>query len=163
MFREIFWTLGLVLLPAFVIPAQNITVDGVADRTTYTDTASFRVQTNAGFTYQVTLNGAAVPAGATNRITRMDYYDLAVRRTETATSFVTNALVRFIVLSSNRGDPERGLIDGHLTRRSVRQRPSSPARIWKSWPRRSIRKTWKFRWWRVRWTTRTMSAGPTVG
>ena len=111
MFREIFWTLGLVLSPAFVIPAQNITVDGVTDRTSYNDTAAFRVQTNAGFTYQVTLNGAAVPAGVTNRITRMDYYDLAVLRTETATSAVTNLLVRFIVLSSNRGDPERGLIE----------------------------------------------------
>jgi len=91
--------------------AQTLTIDGVSDRTTYTDSASFRVATNAGFTYGVTLNGASVPAGVTNRITRMDYYDLAVSRTNEATRAATNALVRFIVLSSRRGSPERGLVE----------------------------------------------------
>ncbi|HUR44405.1 MAG TPA: hypothetical protein VMZ27_00920, partial [Candidatus Saccharimonadales bacterium] len=111
MLRLIFWTLALAILSIFSLHAQTITIDGVADRATYTDTAAFRVQTNSGFTYQVTLNGAPVPSGITNRITRMDYYDLAVRRTDLVTSAVTNVLVRFIVLSSNRGDPERGLIE----------------------------------------------------
>lgn len=68
--------------------------------------------TNAGFKYGVTLNGASVPAGVTNRITRMDYYDLAVSRTNDLTSAVSNAHVRFIVLSSRRGSPELGLIEG---------------------------------------------------
>ena len=41
---------------------------------------------------------------------RMDYYDLAVTRTDINTLAVSNALVRFIVQSTQRGDPERGLI-----------------------------------------------------
>jgi hypothetical protein len=104
---------GLLLLVA-VFPslrAQTLTIEGIADRTTYNDTASFRVLTNAGFSYRVTLNGVAVSAGVTNRITRMDYYDLSVSRTNDSTSAVTNVLVRFIVLSSRRGSPELGLIE----------------------------------------------------
>ena len=91
--------------------AQPLIVEGVSDRTTYTDSVSFRVVTDAGFKYGATLNGAEVPAGITNRITRMDYYDLVVSRTNDSTSAVSNALVRFIVLSSRRGSPERGLIE----------------------------------------------------
>src|SRR6185503_39088 len=91
--------------------AQSITIDGVTDRSTYTDSVSFRVQTNAGFSYQVTLNGSAVPVGVFNTLTRMDYYDLAVSRANDSTSTVTNVLVRFIVLSSRRGSPEKGLIE----------------------------------------------------
>lgn len=102
---------GLALIGMVAGARAQITIQGVADRTSYTDSASFRVVTNAGFTYEVTLNGASVPAGVTNTVGVMDYYDLAVRRTETATSATTNALVRFIVLSSRRGSPERGLIE----------------------------------------------------
>ena len=102
---------GFFLSVALSIQAQNITIDGVSDRTTYTDAASFRVQTNAGFTYLATLNGVPVPVGITNRITIMDYYDLVVSRTNSSDNSVTNMLVRFIVLSSRRGSPERGLIE----------------------------------------------------
>ena len=50
------------------------------------------------------------PAGVLNQITRMDYYDLMVWRTNVSSSEVTNTLVRFIVMASDRGSPERGLI-----------------------------------------------------
>ncbi len=90
--------------------AQSIVIDGVADRTKYDNQATFRVQTNASFTYAVTLNGVSVPAGISNTVMKMDYYDLRVIRTDTNTLAVTNALVRFIVQSTQRGDPERGLI-----------------------------------------------------
>ena len=92
-------------------PAQTLTVEGVSDRVTYLDSTSFRVVTNAGFSYGVTLNGGPVPAGVTNRITFMDYYDLMVRRTNISTSAITNTLVRFIVLSARRGSPELGLVE----------------------------------------------------
>lgn len=101
---------GLALF-ATSVAAQTLTIDGVADRTTYNDSATFRVQTNAGFSYAVTLNGAPVPAGVSNTVTRMDYYDLLVTRTDNNTLAVTNALVRFIVLSSRRGAPELGLLE----------------------------------------------------
>jgi hypothetical protein len=85
-------------------------ISGVTDRITYTDSATFTVATNVGFTYAVTLNGAPIAAGVSQTITRMDYYDLVAQRTQNSNGAVSNQLVRFIVLSSNRGSPERGLI-----------------------------------------------------
>jgi hypothetical protein len=110
MFQRFVVFLGPLLVTAVGAFAQNITIDGVADRTTYNNSVNLRVQTNAGFTYGVTLNGAPIAAGIFHTINRMDYYDLVVSRTNTLSSAVTNALVRFIVLSTQRGDPERGLI-----------------------------------------------------
>ena len=97
--------------------AQSIVIDGIADRANRTNSATFRVQTNAGFTYSVTLNGLPVPAGVSNTVTKMDYYDLAVTRTDVNTLAVSNALVRFIIESSNRlkpgstTSPELGLLE----------------------------------------------------
>jgi hypothetical protein len=110
MFRRVLFIVGAILLAAIGARSQNITIDGVVDRTTYNNSVSLRVQTNVGFSYAVTLNGAPIAAGIFHTINRMDYYDLTVSRTNTSTLAVTNALVRFIVLSSQRGDPERGLI-----------------------------------------------------
>jgi hypothetical protein len=112
-----FMKLRLITLAGWVcalsVHAQLIT--GVADRVVYTDQASFNVPTNAGFTYEATLNGMPVAAGVTHTITRSDYYDLFARRVLNAGGVVSNQLIRFIVLSSNRGNgsdhPERGLIE----------------------------------------------------
>jgi hypothetical protein len=106
------FTLSSLLLMAIASThaATSLTINGVTDRTSYTDSVQFQVVSNVGFTYTVTLNGKPLPAGVTHTVTTMDYYDLAVSRTQTATSDTTNALVRFILLSSNRGSPERGLI-----------------------------------------------------
>jgi hypothetical protein len=67
--------LGWLFLGCVVpcLQAQTLTIEGISDRTSYTDSASFRVVTNSGFRYGVTLNGVPVSAGVTNRITRMDY------------------------------------------------------------------------------------------
>ena len=89
---------------------QAITIQGVTDRQDLVGSASFRVVTNVGFSYEVTLNGVPKPAGITNTILIADYYDLVVRRTNLSDSTVTNALVRFIIRASDRGDTERGLI-----------------------------------------------------
>ncbi len=88
----------------------QIVINGVVDRTSYTDSATFIVVAAPGFSDEVTLNGHPVASGVSHTVRTMDYYDLAVRRTEVATDDVTTALVRFIVLSSSRGSPERGLI-----------------------------------------------------
>lgn len=100
-------TLAAWLL-ALSVHAQLIT--GVNDRITYTDQATFTVPTNSGYTYEVTLNGLPIAAGVTHTIARMDYYDLFARRVLNDGGVTTSQLVRFIVLSSNRGSPERGLI-----------------------------------------------------
>src|SRR5688500_4092759 len=105
-------TLAAWLL-ALSVYAQLIT--GVTDRMSYTDSASFSVPTNAGYTYEVTLNGLPVAAGVTHTITRMDYYDLFAQRVQNSGGAVSNHLVRFILQSSNRirntDTPERGLIE----------------------------------------------------
>lgn len=75
------------------------------------DVVSFIVPTDPGHSYFVLLDGKPVPAGVTNRVTKMDYHEIFVSRTNVATLAVTNRLVRFIIISSNRGDPERGLIE----------------------------------------------------
>jgi len=103
-----FLSVSLAFFSAWSVQAQLIT--GVADRTVYTDTATFNVATSAGFTYEVTLNGLPVPAGSPQTIRRMDYYDLLARRTQISDGSVVSQLIRFIVLSSNRGTPEQGLI-----------------------------------------------------
>ena len=99
---------------AIGLRAQTLTIQGVSDRANYRDSASFRVVTNAGFTYEATLNGVPVPAGVTNTVGVMDYYELAVKRTQASDSSMTNVLVRFIVDSSRRSGssaPELGLIE----------------------------------------------------
>jgi hypothetical protein len=103
--------LALSLPLVWALAAQAQLISGVTDRITYTDAATFNVATNAGYTYAVTLNGAPIAAGVSHTIRRMDYYDLVARRTQVSDGAVVNQLVRFIVLSSNRGSPERGLIE----------------------------------------------------
>lgn len=86
-------------------------VVGVTDRGVYTDSATFTVPTEAGFTYEVTLDDVAVAAGAAQVVSVMDYHELAVRRTLISDGTSTNQTVRFIVVSSRRGSPELGLIE----------------------------------------------------
>ena len=91
------------------VSAQAQFITGVADRTSYTDQATFTVGTNVGFVYSATLNGVPVPMGVSQTIRRMDYYDLLAQRTPSGGGVTERQLVRFIVLSSSRGSPERGL------------------------------------------------------
>ena len=121
MFHKTWSQLGFALFGCVAIytsaSAQTLTIDGVTDRSNFRDRVGFRVQTNAGFTYVVTLNGKPVPAGVTNIVDVMDYYDLVARRTQTSDGAVANRLVRFIVESSRRlkaadsTSPEFGLLE----------------------------------------------------
>src|ERR1043166_9280119 len=109
MFSRSFCALAIACLSS-VSAWSQIVISGVTDRSTYTDSVTFTVQTNVGFTYAITLNGAQVTPGAPRVVNVADYYDLAVRRTDNATSATVNSLVRFIVQASDRGAPEKGLI-----------------------------------------------------
>ena len=117
MFSRLVFAALLLLAAVHSSLAQSIVIDGIADRANRTNSASFRVQTNAGFSYMVTLNGVPVPAGVTNTVTKMDYYDLLVTRTDLNTLAVSNVLVRFIIESTNRKkassttSPELGLLE----------------------------------------------------
>ncbi|MCX6903073.1 MAG: hypothetical protein NTW03_06265, partial [Verrucomicrobia bacterium] len=57
----------------------------------------------------VVLDGAPVPTDLTHLVTKVDYHEVSVWRTNLATSEVTNRLMRFNIMS-DRGDPEKGLI-----------------------------------------------------
>jgi hypothetical protein len=100
--------LAILVGSAFTLSAQII-IDGVADKANYNDSASYRVQTQAGFTYEAYLNAQPVPVGVFNAITRPDFYELYVVRTETATEAVVTRMVRFLVVASARGGSEWGL------------------------------------------------------
>jgi hypothetical protein len=95
-------------LSAWTASAQ-ITIDGVADKANYNDSVTYRVQTQAGFTDAAFLNGLPVPVGSFNTITRPDYYELFVHRTNDVSSAVTTRLVRFLVNASERLGTEWGL------------------------------------------------------
>lgn len=91
------------------LSAQTIT--GVAERGQYTDQVSFQVQAEAGFTIAATLNGKGVTVGSSVLVKGADFYELIATRTPSGGGATTTNAVHFIILSSNRGDPERGLIE----------------------------------------------------
>jgi hypothetical protein len=93
--------------------SQPLVVNGITDRnySSYIDSVSFSVPTEPGHSYLVLADGKRVPAGITNRVVGADYHEVMVWRTNVASGIVTNRLVRFLISSSNRGAPERGLIE----------------------------------------------------
>lgn len=98
------------LLAVSLLTAQaQIVIDGVTDKANYNDTVSYRVQAQAGFQYEAYLNAQPVTVGVFNTITRPDYYELYVVRTEIATDDVVTRMVRFLVNASSRGGSEWGL------------------------------------------------------
>jgi hypothetical protein len=102
-------SITLLAVSGFLARVQGqIPVNGVADQTIYTATASFSVPTSAGHSYHVLLDGKQVLAGFTNQVTQADYHELLVYRTNMTTLEVTNRLVRFIVRASDRGSTEDG-------------------------------------------------------
>ena len=98
-------------LAAVVVQGQApLTVDGVTDKSTYTGSVSLRIPSNNGYTYSVQLDGVPIPTDVTIAVDRMDYHQLAVSRTNWTTGAQATNLVRFIVVSSERGSPEKGLM-----------------------------------------------------
>ncbi len=88
----------------------QFSVSGVTDRTIYTDQATFRVNSQAGYSYQATLNGASVPIDSQVVVERMDHYELIVTATPVGGGAAVSQLVQFIVNDADRGSPENGLI-----------------------------------------------------
>ncbi len=101
---------ALVFATAAVQAQAPLTIDGVTDKSTYADSVSLRVPSTDGYTYSLRLDDDPMPTDAYIAVNRMDYHELAVSRTNTTTGAVATNLVRFIVISSERGNPEKGLI-----------------------------------------------------
>lgn len=104
------------LLPLFCgclwIPASGlaqIPISGVSDETVYVDQVTFTISSQSGYTYDARLDGNPVPVGTPVLVDRVNYHELSVFRTNTATLAVTSQLLQFIVRSSERGETENGL------------------------------------------------------
>ena len=101
MFRRIPALFFLLVLPAVVFAQAPLIINGIADRATYSDAASFSIPVTAGYSYAVTLDGARVPPVLTNLVNAVDYHEMTAWRTNTSTGAVTNRTVRFIVQGSS--------------------------------------------------------------
>ncbi|HAK97315.1 MAG TPA: hypothetical protein DCM87_20580 [Planctomycetes bacterium] len=72
-----------LLLAAAAVRAQ-IAVEGIDDRTVYTDRAAFTVAAEEGYDYAAAMNGRSVPVGEEVAVAEADFYELAVTRTPQA-------------------------------------------------------------------------------
>jgi hypothetical protein len=101
--------LGFLAVSSQLLHAQTIT--GVSNKAQYIDEVNFTVVEAAGFDTTATLNGAVVPVGTPYRVDRMDFYELTALQTPSGGGATTSNTLHFIVLSANRGTPEKGLIE----------------------------------------------------
>ncbi len=99
---------GALFLAAAAVHAQ-ITVEGIVDKTVYTDRAVFTIAVEEGYDYTAALNGRPVPAGVEVAVADADFYELAVSRTPQAGGAPETGSVLFIVRASARADTEWGL------------------------------------------------------
>ena len=104
----------LFLLLAAAGPLRGqFSITGVTDRYyNYSDSVTFTVGTQSGYSFQVTLDTNRVPTGVPITVNQVDYHELRVSATNLSTGVVSNALVRFIVQSSTRsakGTTENGI------------------------------------------------------
>ncbi len=89
-------------------PAQ-ISIEGVADKHVYNDSASFKVHSEADFNYTAELNGNQIATDVSIEVNEPKYYELNVSRIEQTSGAQQNELVRFIVRATERGNTEWGL------------------------------------------------------
>jgi hypothetical protein len=111
MTRQLAFISGVLLAAASALAQAPLNINGVTDKSTYTDTASFSVPSTAGYSQVAFLNNQPVSSDVTHVVNRADYYEVTVMRTNNSTFAVSNRTVRFIIQSSNRGSPEKGLIE----------------------------------------------------
>lgn len=96
------------LLPSALF--AQFTISGVTDKATpYNNTVTFTINTQAGYSYDATLNWNPIAVGMPVVVNQPDFYELRVNATNTTTSAVTSQYLRFIVKASERVDTEWGL------------------------------------------------------
>src|SRR5687767_10969587 len=99
----------LLGLGGVISASAQITVNGIADRGNYPETATFTIVSQPGFSYSAFLNGNPVQAGVAVTVNRPDYYELHVTRTDNDSGLTAFSLIRFLVIASERADTEWGL------------------------------------------------------
>ncbi len=87
----------------------QITVTGISDRQVYTNSASFTVQSEAGYDYTAELDGQPVATDVSIEVNAPQYHELTVHRQEQSTGTVESLLIRFIIRASQRDNTEVGL------------------------------------------------------
>jgi hypothetical protein len=99
------------LLFAVVSGAQaQIVVEGVADTNDYYGTVTFRVLSEAGYTYNSMLDGQHINEDKWIPVSRPMYHQIDVTRTNDVGGGTTEtSRVRFAILDADRKDAERGL------------------------------------------------------
>jgi len=110
-FTDMKIALARLLAAALILPhavLAQITVTGVADKSTYNNTVTFTVATQAGYDYNATLNWQPIATGVPVTVSP-DFYELRVDATNQATSAVSSLYRRFIVVATERGGSEWGL------------------------------------------------------
>ena len=86
-----------------------ITVNGLTSQTVYSDSVSFTIDIESGFTYQGLLNSEPINLDSPITIDQPDYYELEISKTNSSTNSTENLFVQFIVRDSNRYNTEWGL------------------------------------------------------
>ena len=99
----------LSLFLGAVSASAQFTISGVTDKSTYNNSVTFSISTQAGFNYNATLNWKPIATGVAIPINRPDFYELRVDATNQVTSAVTSLYRRFIVEASDRVGTEWGL------------------------------------------------------
>jgi len=102
---------SLCFVIMFVPSLHAQTITGVSNERQYGGQVTFTVLEKTGFDTTATLNGDPVPVGIPYRVTRMDFYELVAFQTPNDGATTTRKSLHFIVISENRGTPERGLIE----------------------------------------------------
>ena len=122
--RPILTAVPLLVASASALSAA-ITVSGVADKTKYTDSASFTVTADPNAaTTTATLDGAAVAVGSAVQVTAKTYHELRAESRDAGGALVDSKLIRFLVKDSARGGSEDG-IPPHTPAKSVDDAPSA--------------------------------------
>ncbi|MBL9169570.1 MAG: hypothetical protein JNN07_17655 [Verrucomicrobiales bacterium] len=100
----------LILWLMLLSPAGRaaIPVEGVADKQTYTDSASLKVPVEAGYSYLASLNDQSFPLNTNVTLSLPDFYELRVERTSSMGS-VEVRILRFLIADSTRVGTEWGL------------------------------------------------------
>ncbi|HXF11136.1 MAG TPA: hypothetical protein VN625_10155, partial [Desulfuromonadaceae bacterium] len=107
-FRRLIAVLWAIALAAPSVFGQ-IPVTGLTDKTIYNDSVTFTVPSQAGFNYRILLDTNIVPTDTATVVSRVEYHELQIFRTNQVTLDATNQTYRFIVRSSERGNTEDGI------------------------------------------------------
>ena len=97
-----FSLLFLFLLSIAPVSRGAITVNGIADEDVETDSASFDVPSEAGFSIVATLNEASLSLDTTVEVTTPGYYELVVSKTDESDGSEESVRIQFIVRDSSR-------------------------------------------------------------